>query len=101
MAKQRYVEPPVDPSYNGPVRMCSCGCGEWRPLTHDYFATHTVVLSYGTYHYLQYVRRLCRARIQREKKEAKRRTCRYCGASCKGAGGNSNAGCENFVKKSK
>lgn len=72
MSRAGYKEPPIDPNYTGVWRMCSCGCMQERPLTHDYFATHTVCMSYGTYYYLQYQRRECRARIRKEQRNMKK-----------------------------
>lgn len=72
VSRAGYKEPPIDPNYDGVWRMCSCGCKQERPLTHDYFATHTVLNNGTTYHYLQYQRRECRARKLRVKREIKR-----------------------------
>jgi hypothetical protein len=66
MSRKQYIEPPIDSNYEGPMRKCSCGCGEIRPLTHDYFATLTVIGPTRTYKYLHYQRRVCRNFKKRE-----------------------------------
>ena len=68
MSKNRFEEPPIDPNYRGIWRKCSCGCGESRPLTKDYFG----VLVTREYKYLQYQRRVCRAKKRRDKRNGEK-----------------------------